>query len=176
MAFDGRVLHGVIPGAGASAQPARRRVTFMVAFWASCQTRGAAEDGPGAARAFPAAVTHAAPMPPRRLSHGRSRAAAADAPRSGPPHGARAAVTRRGVGQGKTSYTWHLPMEPLVPAWDSLPPKEAAAGPSCVPVSRIWDKVGEEGGPGAAAGGSAARAAARGGARLPGYEDCFQGF
>ena len=53
MAFDGRVLHGVIPGAGASAQPARRRVTFMVAFWASCQTRGAAEDGPGAARAKP---------------------------------------------------------------------------------------------------------------------------
>jgi hypothetical protein len=85
-------------------------------------------------------------------------------------------VTRRGVGQGNTSYTWHLPMEALVPAWDSLRPKEAAAGPSCVPVSRIWDRVGEEGGSGGAAGGSAATAAARGGARLPGYEDCFQGF
>lgn len=33
-AYDGRYLHGVVPGAGRAPEaPEGRRVTFMVAFW-----------------------------------------------------------------------------------------------------------------------------------------------
>lgn len=46
VAFDGRVLHGVIPGKGVSST---RRVTLMLAFWKQIQVR----DGTGAARPFP---------------------------------------------------------------------------------------------------------------------------
>ena len=37
LAFDGRALHGVLPGAGAAPG---RRVTFMVNFWACDPTGG----------------------------------------------------------------------------------------------------------------------------------------
>ena len=44
--FDGRVLHGVVPGRSVPAHPARRRVTWMVAFWEDITQRGSAELGP----------------------------------------------------------------------------------------------------------------------------------
>ena len=48
VAFDGRVLHGVIPGKG---QGNERRITLMFAFWQDIQMRKG--DQPGAARPFP---------------------------------------------------------------------------------------------------------------------------
>ena len=48
VAFDGRYLHGVIPGK--AVQPGRR-VTLMFAFWADIRTRK--DNGPGSARLFP---------------------------------------------------------------------------------------------------------------------------
>jgi len=48
VAFDGRVLHGVIPGKG---QGSDRRVTLMFAFWKNIKVRKG--EGPGAARPFP---------------------------------------------------------------------------------------------------------------------------
>lgn len=60
VAFDGKVLHGVVPGKGVSPVPvmngnvedcSRRRVTLMLAFWRKIQIRD--ENGPGSARPFP---------------------------------------------------------------------------------------------------------------------------
>lgn len=48
VAFDGRVLHGVIPGKG---QGSQRRVTLMFAFWRDIKVRKG--NTPGAARSFP---------------------------------------------------------------------------------------------------------------------------
>ena len=48
VAFDGKVLHGVVPGKGVSAG---RRVTLMFAFWKDIRIRE--EEGPGPARPFP---------------------------------------------------------------------------------------------------------------------------
>jgi hypothetical protein len=48
VAFDGRVLHGVIPGKGVGHT---RRVTLMLAFWKDIQLRPS--DTPGAARPWP---------------------------------------------------------------------------------------------------------------------------
>ena len=48
VAFDGRVLHGVIPGKG---QGSQRRVTLMFAFWRDIKVRKG--NIPGAARPFP---------------------------------------------------------------------------------------------------------------------------
>lgn len=48
VAFDGRYLHGVIPGKGVMDG---RRVTLMFAFWTDIRTR--MDDGPGSARPFP---------------------------------------------------------------------------------------------------------------------------
>jgi methyl-CpG-binding domain protein 4 len=48
IAFDGRYLHGVIPGKGVQIG---RRVTLMFAFWPDIRTREG--DGPGSARPFP---------------------------------------------------------------------------------------------------------------------------
>jgi len=83
--------------------------------------------------------------------------------------------------QGATRYSWQAPMQPLVPHWDAIPPRASASAPLCLPVSSIWDPVGGGGQPDVGAIDSAdvgaiGAAAARGGARLPGYEDCFQGF
>ncbi|KAL9190975.1 hypothetical protein ACHAXT_000681 [Thalassiosira profunda] len=49
VAFDGRYLHGVVPGKGVRAG---RRATLMLAFWEKIQVRPGA--GPGSARPFPA--------------------------------------------------------------------------------------------------------------------------
>ncbi|KAL7531166.1 hypothetical protein ACHAWF_003652 [Thalassiosira exigua] len=48
VAFDGRYLHGVVPGKG---YETGRRVTLMLAFWESIQIRTG--EGPGSARPFP---------------------------------------------------------------------------------------------------------------------------
>mmetsp|Transcript_32553 Transcript_32553/g.64550 ORF Transcript_32553/g.64550 Transcript_32553/m.64550 type:complete len:392 (+) Transcript_32553:147-1322(+) len=56
-AFDGRVLHGVVPGKGNGPAPARHRVTLMFAFWEDIEIRGgdsyADERNCASARAFP---------------------------------------------------------------------------------------------------------------------------
>ena len=49
VAFDGSVLHGVVPGKGAG--NGRRRVTIMFAFWKAIHIRNG--HGPGSARPFP---------------------------------------------------------------------------------------------------------------------------
>ena len=51
VAFDGKVLHGVLPGKAATSKGAGRRVTLMLAFWRRIQVRD--EPTPGAARPFP---------------------------------------------------------------------------------------------------------------------------
>ncbi|KAL3929898.1 MAG: hypothetical protein SGBAC_012004 [Bacillariaceae sp.] len=51
VAFDGRVLHGVVPGKGYSRQKGGRRVTLMFAFWKHIKVRD--EATPGSARPFP---------------------------------------------------------------------------------------------------------------------------
>lgn len=51
--FDGRVLHGVIPGVGATPRAGERRVTFMVAFWKDISSKPANEGGWGAAVRYP---------------------------------------------------------------------------------------------------------------------------
>lgn len=48
VAFDGKYLHGVVPGKGVQTG---RRVTLMLAFWESIQMREGT--GPGSARPFP---------------------------------------------------------------------------------------------------------------------------
>ena len=48
VAFDGRYLHGVVPGKGFQTG---RRVTLMLAFWENIQIREGV--GPGSARPFP---------------------------------------------------------------------------------------------------------------------------
>lgn len=48
VAFDGRYLHGVVPGKGFQKG---RRVTLMLAFWENIQVRRGV--GPGSARPFP---------------------------------------------------------------------------------------------------------------------------
>lgn len=50
VAFDGRYLHGVIPGKGVSTKDSRR-VTLMFAFWKDLKVRRGL--GPGSARPFP---------------------------------------------------------------------------------------------------------------------------
>jgi hypothetical protein len=50
VAFDGRYLHGVVPGKGVSLSSSRR-VTLMFAFWKNVQIRRGL--GPGSARPFP---------------------------------------------------------------------------------------------------------------------------
>lgn len=50
VAFDGRYLHGVIPGKGTSSKNSRR-VTLMFAFWKELKVRRGL--GPGSARPFP---------------------------------------------------------------------------------------------------------------------------
>ena len=51
VAFDGRVLHGVVPGKGVPKTEGGRRVTLMFAFWKKIQVRN--ESTPGSARPFP---------------------------------------------------------------------------------------------------------------------------
>ncbi|CAJ1958128.1 unnamed protein product [Cylindrotheca closterium] len=51
VAFDGRVLHGVVPGKGFSRQKGGRRVTLMFAFWKHIKVRD--EATPGSSRPFP---------------------------------------------------------------------------------------------------------------------------
>lgn len=51
VAFDGKVLHGVVPGKGKSPVSGGRRVTVMFAFWKHIQIRH--ENAPGSARSFP---------------------------------------------------------------------------------------------------------------------------
>ena len=51
VAFDGRVLHGVVPGKGMPPNKGGRRVTLMFAFWKKIQVRK--ESTPGSARPFP---------------------------------------------------------------------------------------------------------------------------
>ena len=51
VAFDGKVLHGVIPGKGVTEDKTNRRVTVMLAFWEHIQVRE--EPGFGSARPFP---------------------------------------------------------------------------------------------------------------------------
>jgi hypothetical protein len=51
VAFDGRVLHGVVPGKGVPKDKGGRRVTLMFAFWQKIQVRR--EPTPGSARPFP---------------------------------------------------------------------------------------------------------------------------
>jgi hypothetical protein len=51
IAFDGRVLHGVVPGKGLPQHKGGRRVTLMFAFWKEIQIRD--EPTPGSARPFP---------------------------------------------------------------------------------------------------------------------------
>jgi len=51
VAFDGRVLHGVVPGKGVPSIQDGRRVTLMFAFWKKIQVRR--ESTPGSARPFP---------------------------------------------------------------------------------------------------------------------------
>jgi hypothetical protein len=53
LAFNGKLLHGVVPGAGtvASSQSADpKRITFMVAFWKKIRVQE--DPNPGAARPF----------------------------------------------------------------------------------------------------------------------------
>ncbi|RKO93747.1 hypothetical protein BDK51DRAFT_29285 [Blyttiomyces helicus] len=52
-AFDGSVLHGVIPGRGFIPDPTRRRITFMAAFWDILETKPSATEEPGSARPLP---------------------------------------------------------------------------------------------------------------------------
>ncbi|GAB5361570.1 hypothetical protein AAMO2058_000724200 [Amorphochlora amoebiformis] len=56
VAFDGSVLHGVIPGVGYSPSAGARRVTFMCAFWDTLNVRREATD-PGPARLIPSLTT-----------------------------------------------------------------------------------------------------------------------
>lgn len=58
--FDGRYLHGVIPGRGCSPNPGERRVTFMIAFWRDITVRPSEKGEPGSARPFPGAGTQSA--------------------------------------------------------------------------------------------------------------------
>lgn len=61
VAFDGRYLHGVVPGWGHRMGLKRRRITFMVAFWRDDVRlmKSPATDGlPGSAMQFPAARKH----------------------------------------------------------------------------------------------------------------------
>eukprot|EP00980_Cylindrotheca_fusiformis_P024772 scaffold12445_cov115-Cylindrotheca_fusiformis.AAC.1 len=51
VAFDGRVLHGVVPGKGLPLYKGGRRVTLMFAFWKNIETRD--QPTPGSARPFP---------------------------------------------------------------------------------------------------------------------------
>ena len=66
--FDGRVLHGVVPGNGAVAHDGgvaegseRRRITLMVAFWASIEHHSSYTE-PGAARPFPVTAALGKPV------------------------------------------------------------------------------------------------------------------
>lgn len=56
VAFDGKVLHGVVPGKGKCPVDEGRRVTVMFAFWKHIDVRW--EDNPGAARPFPLTSKH----------------------------------------------------------------------------------------------------------------------
>lgn len=58
VAFDGKVLHGVVPGKGSpkNAKEGGRRVTVMFAFWKNIEVRY--EDSPGSARPFPINSNH----------------------------------------------------------------------------------------------------------------------
>jgi methyl-CpG-binding domain protein 4 len=58
VAFDGRVLHGVVPGKGAHEG---RRVTLMLAFWKDICVRD--EETPGSARPFPTKKKTTLPPP-----------------------------------------------------------------------------------------------------------------
>eukprot|EP00605_Chrysophyceae_sp_TOSAG23-4_P001997 GSChrysophyteH1.ASY1.ANO1.2211.1 assembled CDS len=51
-AFDGRYLHGVLPGKGPSRVPGSRRLTFMVGFWRTLRARP--KTSPGAGQMLPA--------------------------------------------------------------------------------------------------------------------------
>jgi hypothetical protein len=51
--FDGRVLHGVVPGRGFSPDVKGFRITFMVAFWKEMQFRSSQDGKPGSTLAFP---------------------------------------------------------------------------------------------------------------------------
>ncbi|KAK3238681.1 hypothetical protein CYMTET_51323 [Cymbomonas tetramitiformis] len=53
--FDGKLLHGVVPGRGPVEDPSERRVSLMIAFWRDIQVRGNGDNDPGAARSFPSA-------------------------------------------------------------------------------------------------------------------------
>jgi hypothetical protein len=55
VAFDGSVLHGVVPGKGVVG-PRQRRVTLMFAFWKHIRVRTG--EGPGSARPFPTTTTN----------------------------------------------------------------------------------------------------------------------
>jgi len=53
LAFDGSLLHAVIPGCGQAADPTARRVTLMIAFWDSLTTVRPLEAAPASAVTFP---------------------------------------------------------------------------------------------------------------------------
>lgn len=56
--FDGRVLHGVVPGKGFEAKEERRRMTFMTAFWNDIKCRVSEDGQPGSAQPFPSKKSH----------------------------------------------------------------------------------------------------------------------
>ncbi|KAI8839274.1 hypothetical protein BC829DRAFT_492846 [Chytridium lagenaria] len=51
--FDGKVLHGVVPGRGFWPNNDDRRVTFMVAFWDDINVKASRNETPGSSRPFP---------------------------------------------------------------------------------------------------------------------------
>lgn len=91
VAFDGRLLHCVIPGRAAFATD-RRRITVMIAFWRDIRTRdppaaahGASASALGPARSFPDPRAPAAPpWSADFVPLGHSRAAADASPRPAP--------------------------------------------------------------------------------------------
>ena len=69
VAFDGRVLHGVVPGRGFQMLLSARRVTFMVAFWEhDVRQEHNSGDPPGSAMPLPLEAEWMQPLLPRLSS------------------------------------------------------------------------------------------------------------
>ncbi|KAI8473979.1 MAG: hypothetical protein J3K34DRAFT_456998 [Monoraphidium minutum] len=124
--FDGKVLHGVVPGRGPSPDPSARRCTLMVAFWRDLRCREPCGGQLGAAMPMPTPT----PGPSEPVGGaGADGAAAASA--------AAAAVDREPGGA-----TWLRMLRPLPGAegWAAAAAEAQKAVPP-TPVAPVWEPV-----------------------------------
>jgi hypothetical protein len=163
--FDGRYLHGVIPGRGACPPRAPdaapegndpRRITLMIAFWR--QKAWEKEQHPGPCQRFPYDL-----LPGAASSADATAADAAPGPGAASSSAGAGAAAEAGADAAQGGrFTWPAHFAPVAFDSTAVDPRYHPTPVAPHPVSTVWERIDHS--------------AVRDPNALPDYERCFQGF